>query len=200
MSRHRTYFLCQPERLQAYLDGLTRVAGHANRVVPIENYTNGLMLPMERKSVEPMAARLAPGKVRQMHQSLVSHRDLARRYRRQYAFPLCPPAPGAWPIEITGAVSHIQSMAAARTGGQAGSVRLSSADGDAEARGLGSKCQAHLPSILHLLNRCIVARPGRVGGALHPGARTEWADCLLLARRVGGHPLRSGSLRWRVGT
>ena len=36
----------------------------------MENYTKGLMLPIERKSVEPMAARLAPGKVRQMHQSL----------------------------------------------------------------------------------------------------------------------------------
>jgi SRSO17 transposase len=70
MSRHRTYFSRQPERLQAYLDGLTRVAGHADRVIPIENYTKGLMLPIERKSVEPMAARLAPGNVRQMHQSL----------------------------------------------------------------------------------------------------------------------------------
>src|SRR6476646_8734812 len=59
MSRPRTYFSRQPERLQAYLDGLTREAGHADRVVPIE-----------RKSVEPMAARLAPGNVRQMHQSL----------------------------------------------------------------------------------------------------------------------------------
>jgi SRSO17 transposase len=70
VSRHRTYFSRQPERLQAYLDGLTQVAGHADRVVPIENYTKGLMLPIERKSVEPMAARLAPGNVRQMHQSL----------------------------------------------------------------------------------------------------------------------------------
>ena len=59
-----------PDRLQAYLDGLTQVAGHADRVVPIENYTKGLLLPIERKSVEPMAARLAPGRVRQMHQSL----------------------------------------------------------------------------------------------------------------------------------
>jgi SRSO17 transposase len=36
----------------------------------MENYTKGLLLPIERKSVEPMAARLAPGNVRQMHQSL----------------------------------------------------------------------------------------------------------------------------------
>jgi SRSO17 transposase len=70
MSRHRTYFSRQPERLQAYLDGLTLVVGHVDRVIPIENYTKGLMLPIERKSVEPMAARLAPGNVRQMHQSL----------------------------------------------------------------------------------------------------------------------------------
>ena len=70
MSRPRPDFSRQPERLQAYLDGLTQVAGHADRVVPIENYTRGLMLPIERKSVEPMAARLSPGNVRQMHQSL----------------------------------------------------------------------------------------------------------------------------------
>jgi len=63
-------FSRQAERLQAYLDGLTEAAGHADRRVPMENYTKGLMLPIERKSVEPMAARLAPGNVRQMHQSL----------------------------------------------------------------------------------------------------------------------------------
>src|SRR5208283_801347 len=58
------------ERLAAYLDHLTQVAGHADRIVPMQNYTKGLFLPLERKSVEPMAARLAPAKVRQMHQSL----------------------------------------------------------------------------------------------------------------------------------
>src|ERR1039458_6696978 len=60
----------QGERLQVYLDVLTQAAGHADRVIPIRNYTKALMLPIERKSVEPMAARLAPGNVRQMHQSL----------------------------------------------------------------------------------------------------------------------------------
>jgi SRSO17 transposase len=34
------------------------------------NYCQGLLLPIERKSVEPMAARLAPDQVRRMHQSL----------------------------------------------------------------------------------------------------------------------------------
>ena len=70
MSLRQLEFSRQAERLQAYLDGLTEAAGHADRRVPMENYTKGLMLPIERKSVEPMAARLAPGNVRQMHQSL----------------------------------------------------------------------------------------------------------------------------------
>jgi SRSO17 transposase len=36
----------------------------------LKNYCMGLLLPGERKSVEPMAARLAPHNVRRMHQSL----------------------------------------------------------------------------------------------------------------------------------
>src|SRR6266540_1161037 len=60
----------QSERLATYLDRLSQVAGHADRVVPLQNYIKGLFLPIERKSVEPMAARLAPGNMRQMHQSL----------------------------------------------------------------------------------------------------------------------------------
>jgi hypothetical protein len=70
MKRRQPDFSRQPKRLQSYLDSLTRTVGHADRVVPLENYTKGLLLPLERKSVEPMAARLAPGNVRQMHQSL----------------------------------------------------------------------------------------------------------------------------------
>jgi SRSO17 transposase len=60
----------QQQRLASYLERLSQTAGHADRVVPLESYTKGLLLPIERKSVEPMAARLAPGNVRQMHQSL----------------------------------------------------------------------------------------------------------------------------------
>lgn len=60
----------QQERLATYLNRIAQVAGHADRVVPLQSYAKGLLLPIERKSVEPMAARLAPGNVRQMHQSL----------------------------------------------------------------------------------------------------------------------------------
>jgi SRSO17 transposase len=52
------------------MDGLANAAGHADRHTPLKNYCKGLLLPGERKSVEPMAARLAGNDVRRMHQSL----------------------------------------------------------------------------------------------------------------------------------
>lgn len=52
------------------MEGLAKAAGHADRRVPLKNYCMGLLLPGERKSVEPMAARLAPDNVRRVHQSL----------------------------------------------------------------------------------------------------------------------------------
>ena len=52
------------------MEGLANAAGHADRNVPLKNYCTGLLLPGERKSVEPMAARVAPDNVRRMHQSL----------------------------------------------------------------------------------------------------------------------------------
>jgi SRSO17 transposase len=82
MNNRQPDFSRQSGRLQVYLESLTRAAGHADRVIPIENYTKGLLLPIARKSVEPMAARLAPGNVRQMHQSLhhiVADADAAQR-------------------------------------------------------------------------------------------------------------------------
>ena len=52
------------------MEGLANAAGHSDREVPLKNYCTGLLLPGERKSVEPMAARLAPDDVQRMHQSL----------------------------------------------------------------------------------------------------------------------------------
>ncbi len=60
----------QGKRFAAYLEGLAQAAGHADRAVPLKSYCTGLLLPGERKSVEPMAARLAPDNVRRTHQSL----------------------------------------------------------------------------------------------------------------------------------
>lgn len=52
------------------MDGLAQAAGHADRATPLKLYCTGLLLPGERKSVEPLAARLAPDNVRRVHQSL----------------------------------------------------------------------------------------------------------------------------------
>src|SRR5919206_2767262 len=58
------------QRFEAYLDAITAVLGHADRTGPARAYCTGLLLPGERKCVEPMAARLAPDRVQAMHQSL----------------------------------------------------------------------------------------------------------------------------------
>ena len=60
----------QQQRFAAYLDSLARAARHADRSEPLKAYCRGLLLPIERKCVEPMAARLAPHNVRRTHQSL----------------------------------------------------------------------------------------------------------------------------------
>ncbi len=57
-------------RFTAYVEALTSALGHADRAVPFQSYCAGLLLPGDRKSVEPMAARVQPGRVRAAHQSL----------------------------------------------------------------------------------------------------------------------------------
>jgi SRSO17 transposase len=53
-----------------YVERLAATLGHADRVGPMRDYARGLMLSGERKSVEPMAALVAPGEVSAKHQSL----------------------------------------------------------------------------------------------------------------------------------
>lgn len=80
----------QEKRFAGYMEKLAEAAGHADRATPLKAYCTGLLLPGERKSVEPMAARLAPDNVRRMHQSLHhlvadapwSDEELLRQVRR----------------------------------------------------------------------------------------------------------------------
>ena len=58
------------QRLEVYLDSLAGALGRADRAMPARAYCTGLLLPGERKSVEPMAARLEPSRVQAAHQSL----------------------------------------------------------------------------------------------------------------------------------
>lgn len=57
-------------RFAAYVEALGAALGHADRVAPLRNYCAGLLLPGDRKSIEPMAARVAPARVQAAHQSL----------------------------------------------------------------------------------------------------------------------------------
>ncbi len=101
----------QLKRLAAYLESLARAAKHADRNVPLKDYCRGLMLELPRKSVEPMAAGLAPDNVRQRHQSLhhiVAHSpwsDSALLEQvRSYVLPLMKrkAAIKAWVVDDTG--------------------------------------------------------------------------------------------------
>ena len=58
------------QRFATFVEGLAGVAGHADRRLPLERYVKGLLLPGERKSLEPMASRLEPARVSAAHQSL----------------------------------------------------------------------------------------------------------------------------------
>ena len=100
----------QQRRFAAYIGGLANAAGHADRHAPLKHYCTGLLLPGERKSVEPMAARLAPDNVRRTHQSL--HHLVANapwddqamlEQVRQYALPVMQKQSGvvAWIIDDT---------------------------------------------------------------------------------------------------
>jgi SRSO17 transposase len=57
-------------RFREYLERLAGTLGHADRREPMRAYLTGLYLPGERKSIEPMAARVDPRHVRARHQSM----------------------------------------------------------------------------------------------------------------------------------
>jgi SRSO17 transposase len=58
------------DRFESYLESMAAVLGHSDRREPLRGYLIGLCLPGERKSIEPMAARVDPRHVRARHQSL----------------------------------------------------------------------------------------------------------------------------------
>ena len=58
-------------RFASYVEELASVMGHADRARPLRDYCTGLILPGERKSVEPIAARTDPARVSAQHQSLL---------------------------------------------------------------------------------------------------------------------------------
>ncbi len=112
------------------------VIGHADRVGPLRDYCTGLMLPCERKSVEPMAAVTAPARTAAQHQSLLHFVGQASWSDEQVLAKVCEmvlPAMErhgpieAWIIDDTGFPKkgkHSVGRGAAvlRTAGQAGQL------------------------------------------------------------------------------
>src|SRR5476651_2260231 len=58
------------ERFDRYMNHLSGGLGHLDRHAGLKGYCTGLMLPLSRKSVEPMAARMDPLHASARHQSL----------------------------------------------------------------------------------------------------------------------------------
>src|SRR5260370_29465648 len=83
-------------RFAAYVEAITSALGHADRAAPFQSYCTGLLLPGDRKSVEPMAARVQPGRVPATHQSL--HHFVAKSDRSDEAE--LPPPVGRRPTRL----------------------------------------------------------------------------------------------------
>ncbi len=99
------------EQLEKYFEKLDEMTRHADRREPLRAYVKGLLLPGERKSVEPMAAKIDPRRVRARHQSMHhfvanaawDEREVLRVARDHALAPLERHAPvGAWVIDDTG--------------------------------------------------------------------------------------------------
>lgn len=58
------------QRFEGYMEHLADGLGHRDRHAGLKGYCTGLMLPLARKSVEPMAARVDPLHASARHQSL----------------------------------------------------------------------------------------------------------------------------------
>lgn len=50
-------------RFSAHVEALGDALGYADRVAPVRRYCAGLLLPGDRKSIEPISARVEPGRV-----------------------------------------------------------------------------------------------------------------------------------------
>ena len=58
-------------RFVGYVESLAQVLGYVDRAGPLKDYCTGLLMPGERKSVEPIASVVAPTRVSAEHQSLL---------------------------------------------------------------------------------------------------------------------------------
>ena len=97
-------------RFERYMEHLAAGLGHADRHAGLTGYCTGLMLPLSRKSVEPMAARVDPLHASARHQSLHhfvakaewSDAELLRRVSQWVVPKMDWSSGGFWIIDDTG--------------------------------------------------------------------------------------------------
>jgi SRSO17 transposase len=97
-------------RFDRYLEQLSAGLGHADRHAGLRGYCTGLMLPLSRKSVEPMAARVDPMHASARHQALHhfvakaqwSHTEMLRRVAQWVVPKMDFRSGGWWIIDDTG--------------------------------------------------------------------------------------------------
>lgn len=97
-------------RFDHYLEHLSEGLGHSDRHAGLRGYCTGLMLPLSRKSVEPMAARVDPMHASARHQALHhfvakaewSHEEMLRRVCQWVIPKMDFRGGGGWIIDDTG--------------------------------------------------------------------------------------------------
>ncbi|WP_119335455.1 transposase [Hydrogenophilus thermoluteolus] len=67
------------DELECYLTQVAGVLGHADRHAGLKDYGRGLLLPIARKNIEPIAAYLDPERVQAKHQAL--HHFVVKAHR-----------------------------------------------------------------------------------------------------------------------
>ena len=98
-------------RFASYVEHIASTLGHADRRTPFRSYCAGLILPGDRKSIEPIAARIEPHRVQGAHQSghhFVANADWSQeallRQVRTFVLPAIEKSGGvrAWIVDDTG--------------------------------------------------------------------------------------------------
>ena len=98
------------DRFEQYIEHLAAGLGHADRHAGLKGYCTGLMLPLSRKSVEPMAASVDPLRASARHQALHhfvaqanwSDEQMLRRVAQWVVPRMQGAAQGFWIVDDTG--------------------------------------------------------------------------------------------------
>ena len=219
MSEGPNFDAAMERRFQEYVDHLGTVVGNDARRRGLSDYMTGLLLPGERKSMEPIAERLESGNVSRRHQSIqhfVSEASWKDGPVRERVLGRVVPAMQKrgtlehWIVDDTTLLKSGRHGVAIQYSGLVGTTcqsacrwRPSACLRSLPARGLGARPQT--PSACRGATPPHVPHQDRDGDRSdphrrrrRPAARDRAGRCRLrrrpeLPRRAEGPPMRSGS-------